>query len=306
MEECEEKYEGKYGFVALLDVLGVSTISSVKQAKAFLKKWDKVFKLAKRALRDEATRDKTTDALFHVQKELSPEVFRIGDTIVLSWAMDKEELAKEVQELRSVFSNKDIEYPHELVKRINPCYHASVYLPHIAVFLDWLISAGLKQGLLLRGALAIGDYVVGSTEAGSIILVGPAVSDAASWYEKADWFGVVLTPSCGMVLMNLAERKSKRQNIDIRRWFVKHNVALKGKEKMDLWSLSWPYFTYHACITEEITPLSAISSSLLGLPIPRGTEGKYSNSIEFFQWYGEKIYPEVKENMRKLRKDLEV
>ena len=46
MEECEGIYEEKYGFVALIDVLGVSTISSVEQSKDFLRKWDNVFNSA--------------------------------------------------------------------------------------------------------------------------------------------------------------------------------------------------------------------------------------------------------------------
>lgn len=290
------KYEEKYGFVAFLDVLGISTISSVEQSKSFLKRWDDLFNSAKNLVSSKATKK-----LFPVAG-LSPVVFRIGDTIVCSWEIDRKALS-EIE--REVSSGKETGSPSQVQIARHHCRFASKYLPHIADWLSGMIFMGLEQGLLLRGALAIGDYVVGPTGDGSITLVGPAVSDAASWYEATDWFGVIFTPACGLLIVEAINGAScSDQNINLDQWFVEYPVPSKDREAMNLWSISWPCPYYQIDYSHgENSPLSLFNSLLLGMPIPKGTESKYFNSIKFFRWYGQEIYPKVKENMEELGMD---
>ena len=56
--------------------------------------------------------------------------------------------------------------------------------------LSAIVAKALSRGILFRGAVAIGDYI----ESEDAVL-GPAVLDAAHWYEMLDMFGVIATPN---------------------------------------------------------------------------------------------------------------
>jgi len=57
----------------------------------------------------------------------------------------------------------------------------------------WLLEHALSHRIPLRGAISYGKYIEYDN-----IMQGPAVDEAASWYEFVDWIGVVLTPSAQM------------------------------------------------------------------------------------------------------------
>lgn len=59
-----------------------------------------------------------------------------------------------------------------------------------AAWSSFLVATGLDSGYRFRGAIAAGDFI-STPEA----IIGPAVADAAAWYERADWIGVHVTPS---------------------------------------------------------------------------------------------------------------
>lgn len=55
---------------------------------------------------------------------------------------------------------------------------------------SWLLEYAFKQKIPLRGAISYGEYSIKEN-----IMLGYAVDEAASWHEKTDWIGVILTPS---------------------------------------------------------------------------------------------------------------
>lgn len=54
----------------------------------------------------------------------------------------------------------------------------------------WAIARGMIYQMPVRGATSVGQFQLSAN-----IFVGPAIDEAAGWYEKADWIGVHLTPS---------------------------------------------------------------------------------------------------------------
>jgi len=52
------------------------------------------------------------------------------------------------------------------------------------------ITRGINYELPIRGATSVGEFQLLDD-----MFVGPALDEAAGWYEKADWIGVHLTPS---------------------------------------------------------------------------------------------------------------
>jgi hypothetical protein len=53
-----------------------------------------------------------------------------------------------------------------------------------------ILCSSMDRKIPVRGATCYGDY---ATE--DRIMVGPAIDEAASWHEAADWIGVIQTPS---------------------------------------------------------------------------------------------------------------
>jgi len=52
------------------------------------------------------------------------------------------------------------------------------------------VVKSLQQGILFRGAIAIGQFYVNES---TNTVMGEAVSDAAAWYDRADWIGIIAT-----------------------------------------------------------------------------------------------------------------
>ena len=67
--------------------------------------------------------------------------------------------------------------------------------PSVTIDIHSMLSAfsleeGLKDGLMLRGAISYGEF-----DRKKNIMLGPAVDKAVSWHESTDWIGVIFTPS---------------------------------------------------------------------------------------------------------------
>lgn len=67
----------------------------------------------------------------------------------------------------------------------------------------YAIQVSIKKGLPLRGATSFGEVVISNK---NNIFAGRAIDEAASWYEKADWIGVFLTPSSNLLFTNFPSK----------------------------------------------------------------------------------------------------
>jgi hypothetical protein len=61
------------------------------------------------------------------------------------------------------------------------------------------INESIKKGIPVRGASCFGEFIISENKN---ILVGKAVDEAASWYERANWIGVLMTPSAYFMYKN--------------------------------------------------------------------------------------------------------
>ena len=89
------------------------------------------------------------------------------------------------------------------------------------------ICTGVQHGLLIRGALSYGQFC--RTDA---IFVGPAVDEAASWYEQTEMIGVCLTPH--------AEMTVRRHSLTLDRLLRKATVQVKGAGAKEMLCVDWP------------------------------------------------------------------
>ena len=155
----------------------------------------------------------------------------------------------------------------------------SVMFPGIAVWLGNAVALGIKYGILLRGAVSVGEYLAdGST------ILGPAIADAHAWSGEANWFGVILTPRCQIYLATLLDNEVMKREIQINTdsWGVKYRVPLHQGKK-ELYVINWPFF--FLILNDNGNPgLVNLSQLLSHHSIPKGVESKYENSIKFFRW----------------------
>jgi hypothetical protein len=136
----------------------------------------------------------------------------------------------------------------------------------------------LENRLLFRGSLSIGDFRLVDDATNTVM--GTAVSDAAAWYDKADWIGIAATPHATMLIQSLVELEGR----SIDHVLVNYDVPLRGGSKQDAKSINWPKAFYVKSLRPKLpgSARSILLSFLAAHRVPLGTESKYANSIAFF------------------------
>ena len=156
-------------------------------------------------------------------------------------------------------------------------------------FGSWLQVAfvqALEAKIALRGAVGYGELVVGEATA-----LGPALTDAAAWYEVADALGVVASPRCGLLCETFATEDSEESAAAS---FVRTQVPLTHGGPRAMWALSWPYHLHWdtAIYHQDITSRARLLRLLAAFQVPMGVESKYHNTISFFDGFV-KSWPQV-------------
>lgn len=140
----------------------------------------------------------------------------------------------------------------------------------------------MAKNLLFRGAFAVGDFYCVSSEENTVM--GPAVRDAARWYERANWMGVHATPRTTLYINSILD--TKKADID----FVlpAYPVPMKPTAEapsptMHLHSVNWPkgfHLVYPAADSQQIR--GVVESYLAADEIPVGAEQKHFHALNFF------------------------
>jgi len=136
----------------------------------------------------------------------------------------------------------------------------------------------LVNGILFRGSIAIGSFYK-HDETNTIM--GQAVTDAAAWYDKADWFGAHATPKATLVIDALLEKA--RENP---KWIVTpYDVPFKDGAKWRLKTVNWP----RGFFTSGVTPCASgerekakLLELLSSFAVPAGSQTKYYNSLRYY------------------------
>ena len=140
-------------------------------------------------------------------------------------------------------------------------------------------GGAFARQLLFRGAWAYGEFYLVSREANSVL--GPAVRDAARWFERADWIGIHATPRTSMFVQSLIDATSR----DIRFVLLDYDVPMKGGSKLNLKAINWPknlHLRYPNSDAQRIRGL--LEESLVADPIPVDAERKHFHARAFFDY----------------------
>ncbi len=219
----------KYGIVVLLDALGIQN-ASIEESLRFVKFIEESSRTALAYL--DVYSAHREDRLSEHHQEFKPITRTFGDTFLLTWESSE----------NSILLNQ---------------------LQAVSRSVGSLISDGVQNGILFRGAISIGKYLESE-----FTVIGPAITDAASWHEQADWFGCITTPSCNYKIT------SKYPNTEYAfPGIVKYNVPFKSRSPINLWCVNW----VDILRDEESEAMEYFYSCISELNIPIKTEDKYRN-----------------------------
>lgn len=154
-----------------------------------------------------------------------------------------------------------------------------IALKAMGIIVRKLISDGISKRIFFRGAIGIGSFFL---DLDKDTVIGQAVADAANWSEMPEMIGCILTPRASMVL------EKHRVNDNLPSWiYLDYEAPLKsGKQKMVC--INWP----KAFFLDEIKPIGCkegeelkyLYTKISGGVIPKATECKYYNTIDFFKF----------------------
>jgi len=255
-EDNADRYQAKTGIVVVLDALGIRNLS-IAESIGFLETRDLLLRtltgLGEWAC--EARRAMCDDVEeYGVIQEHT--VMTFGDTIIVSW-----------------------ELPESSIVGID--------LWLVSRWLNDLMFVAMLDGVALRGAVSVGKYL---SDLNTNTIVGPALTDAVAWSERGDWLGVVATPSCGLHLDSAASLEVLDPFANIA--FCKYVMPVNG-ETSERWVLSWPVMFLERSKYMKSSGEAQLLEILKEFPIPYGTEKKYDNTLRFFRWYRDEMYPSL-------------
>lgn len=264
------------GYVAILDALGVSSYT-IEEAESFnSKKIQLLTALNEANIRNREIFERVSRKFYaeHGFRINYPEmtVTTFGDSIIISWKIDEG-------------------VPPEYI------------LPVVAIWIENAIFWGLHHQILLRGSISVGKYLIDNSDivntASNTTIIGPAIADANSWAQEADWFGIILTPHCQLCLTKMLEDRSN-SIVPIELLFIKYSVPLhNNKGNKELYAISWPSLFLLPQNGMSVVGLYGLTKMLSKFDIPKGKESKYENSIAFFKNFEMNVLPSIMAQARK-------
>ena len=134
-----------------------------------------------------------------------------------------------------------------------------------------LLREGLRHGLPLRGATTYGRLSVADDEK-LPSAYGPAIDEAAAWYERCAWIGVHLTPSACYALGGQS----------VKHW-VRYPPPLSGEQQFDTLCVDWRPAADGGGEPEK---MSIVRDFLNTAPILPEILSKYENTLRFLSHEG--------------------
>lgn len=147
-----------------------------------------------------------------------------------------------------------------------------------ATILRKLLVDSLKRRIMFRGSFAVGQFYEDS-ETNTIL--GKAVTDAAAWYDKADWIGIHATPRTSIHIDQLMEAKADGWG----HLLTRYDIPLTDKSARSLWAVNWPKVFWVNSLTPckpDQTQRECFLKLIGEFTIPRNSECKHFNTISYF------------------------
>lgn len=255
------------GFVVLLDALGVRAMSGA-DIDRFMEQRRFILAVLKEilpVLNSWRSQERLT------RSARVPNLLVFGDTFAITWAA--------------------------------PSSHPYTFLREVQEFgaaISYVVALAFIAGLRLRGAIAYGEFLYDAD-----VIVGPAVAEAAEWYEEAQWIGVIATPATARAINaalsdpaaatpdpeeNLGSLKDLllplRQDF-ARLFYPAYDVPFRDCIR-SMQCINWPYSLF--CLGPDITSITGehvstfFLNKLRAFARPASAQPKYDNTASFFEF----------------------
>lgn len=180
------------------------------------------------------------------------EYISISDTIIITMAIDPK------------------------VSSINPV----LLIPPFAQIIMGVFGICLEHNIFMRGAISFGKFIKDAN-----VVIGPAVDDAASFHEKPDMIGVILTPSATLLAEGALEMLKLTNRTQSNPSIIKYRTPFKDGKYLDLFQVNWPPIRRESAIRHtRIHHLADLKLLFGGNPIPEEAYSKYENTIRFYEF----------------------
>lgn len=103
----------------------------------------------------------------------------------------------------------------------------------------------LQHQILFRGCISVGSFYGVDDETNTVM--GPAVSDAAAWYNQPDWIGISATAHATIFIQSLLDRSQRDHEMVI----VDYDVPLKGRPSVRVKAIIWPNAFWVSCLRPD-------------------------------------------------------
>jgi hypothetical protein len=273
----QQNIQEYFGIVVIIDALGVSNYS-IDECRKFINDLEKIISDKERFLAGFVSESEKSDwkgaqIISNTMKNVKTLQFQ--DTIILAFPIENNYNSE----------NLTITY-------------------FIASQLCSLIFNGLIHKIPYRGAISVGNFL---WEDFNKCILGPAIADANKWYDATDWLGIIFSPEAHFWLSSLIEKNKNNQEAALlmtcfNNFICEYKVPFKPplKESLNSYNnsgnffvVAWPSNFYFCHIknenSEKLSDRWLFDKLLSDIPKPKGTELKYKNSENFFNWYGTEI-----------------
>jgi len=134
-----------------------------------------------------------------------------------------------------------------------------------------------ESSIFFRGALSFGKFIFLPKEN---IVMGPALNEAAEWYEATDWIGIILTPSaeCKLRLIKNELFEPTALYDD----FVEYNVPIKsGFPDISKFSIMW--IGRHEYRSADNDVLGRVLRTFASISHSPKYSSKYINTLRYIE-----------------------
>lgn len=204
------------------------------------------------------TRD---DAAISKLQSLISEIKTQGDIIISSLARTDNKLRGAVVRTESI---------SDTIALFTNTEEASIGLKIHGEICKIAVCRSIQNLIPLRGATCFGQYLV--ADEGSI-MIGPAIDEAASWHENADWIGVIQTPSA--YLLDSQDTSDP--------WVLYKSAPIKSGRFSDSRCVNWCATWLTQYNNDKELAIRELKTHFVRMgPLVPEIAGKYVNTLNFY------------------------
>jgi len=148
------------------------------------------------------------------------------------------------------------------------------------IILRKFLVDSLVNNIPFRGAFAVGEFY---KDENTNTILGEAVADAATWYNKADWLGIISTPRTSVYIDYLREKHQK----SLEHLILNYDVPLSDGRERSLKTVNWPKVFWVAGLTpcqHGESKRETLLKLLSQYTMPGETDKKYYNALQYFDY----------------------